>query len=152
MREETKAKRQRQHGYPPCRAAASSRPLAASLIRSEVWCKAARVRAEAREAEFPERDASVLRRTASQQASSVSNGRCPAKGRETRVEPTDVYSRPPREGGYSAREARKADPRKTANSERRSPSPRRIPCPRSGDAGRVWTTDASGLKPALRSI
>ena len=27
-----------------------------------------------------------------------------------------------------------------------------LPCPRSGDAGRVWTTDASGLKPALRSI
>ena len=27
-----------------------------------------------------------------------------------------------------------------------------LPCPRSGDAGRDWTTDASGLKPALRSI
>ena len=27
-----------------------------------------------------------------------------------------------------------------------------IPCPRSGDAGRDWTTDASGLTPALRSI
>ena len=122
------------------------------------------------EAEFPERDASVLRRTASQQASSVSNGGCPAKGRETRVEPTDVYSCPPQEGGYSAREAPKADPRKMAYSESRLLSPfakrkgdaaseasRRgmpapLPCPRSGDAGRVWTTVASGLKPALRSI
>ena len=47
IREETKAKRQRQRGYPPCRVTASSRPLAASLIRSEVWCKAGRVRAEA---------------------------------------------------------------------------------------------------------
>ena len=163
MREEAKAKRQRQHGLQLCRAAASTRPLAAPLIRSEVWCKAARVRAEAREAEFPERDASVLRRTASQLASSVPNGRrCVAKGRETRVEPTDVYSCPPQEGGYSAREARKADPRKTANSESHFlPFAKRKgiqgmlhchPCPRSGDAGRVWTTDASGLTPALRSI
>ena len=97
-------------------------------------------------------------------------GGCPAKGRETRVEPTDVYSCPPQEGGYSAREAPKADPRKTAYSESEPVFPFReskgartseasargmlspIPCPRSGDAGRVWNTDASGLTPALRSI
>ena len=30
--------------------------------------------------------------------------------------------------------------------------PATLPCPRSGDAGRDWTTDASGLTPALRSI
>ena len=78
------------------------------------------------------------------------------------MEPTDVYSRPSREGGYSAREAPKADPRKTVYSEshflpfaKRKGTQgmlSRIPCPRSGDAGRVWTTDASGLTPALRSI
>ena len=88
------------------------------------------------EAEFPERDASVLRRKASQQGIPTRDrpfreskgaidgaqkrrraGDARAKGRETHVEPTDVYSCPPQEGGYSAREAPKADPRKKAYSE-----------------------------------
>ena len=52
----------------------------------------------------------------------------------------------------------KADPRKTASSYKRNipfadarGAFGRQPCPRSGDAGRVWTTSASGLTPALRS-
>ena len=57
------------------------------------------------------------RRGARRRTEAPSSGGCPAKGRETRVEPTDVYSCPPQEGGYSAREAPKADPRKTAYSE-----------------------------------
>ncbi len=62
---------------------------------------------------------------------------CRAKGRETCVEPTYTFSCPPQEVGYSASEARKADPRKAANSERRPQSSSRLPCPRSGDASRA---------------
>ncbi len=62
---------------------------------------------------------------------------CRAKGRETCVEPTYTFSCPPQEVGYSASEARKADPRKAANSERRPQSSSRLPCPRSGDACRA---------------
>ena len=54
------------------------------------------------------------------------------------VEPTDVYPRPPRGGGYSARGAREGESKEEANSERRPQSSRRTPCPRSGDAGRGW--------------
>ncbi len=50
-------------------------------------------RAEAWEAKFPERDASVPRRRASQGPGDLN------------VEPTDVYSCPPQEGGYSPRGA-----------------------------------------------
>ncbi len=110
-------------------------------------------RAEAWEAQFPERDASVPRRTASQQASTLSapfedrrgRGRAkqvrgdaqPRAGRP-HVEPTDVYSCPPQEGGYSPRGAREGESKEEANSERRPQSSRRTPCPRSGDAGRGW--------------
>ena len=68
------------------------------------------------------------------------------------VEPTDVYSCPPQEGGYSASEPPKADRRPTVSSDERNipfadarVALGRQPCPRSGDAGRVWTTEASGL-------
>ncbi len=108
-------------------------------------------RAEAWEAKFPERDASVPRRKASQLASPehkrslVREGFAEPRAGRPHVEPTDVYSCPPQEGGYSPSEAPKADPKRTANSERRTRAPRRTPCPRSGDAGRGWKTIASGL-------
>ena len=63
------------------RIAASTCQLVASLTGSEVRCKAGRVRAEAWEAQFPERDASVPRRQSSQPASPLRG--CRAKGRET---------------------------------------------------------------------
>ncbi len=108
-------------------------------------------RAEAWEAKFPERDASVPRRKASQQG--VPSKGMPSQGPgDLNVEPTDVYSCPPQEGGYSPSEAPKADPRRTANSERRPQSSRRTPCPRSGDAGRGWQTLLAVSHTALRSI
>ncbi len=68
------------------------------------------------------------------------------------VEPTDVYSCPPQEGGYSPRGAREGESKEEANSERRPQSSRRTPCPRSGDAGRGWKTLLAVSHTALRSI
>ncbi len=68
------------------------------------------------------------------------------------MEPTDVYSCPPQEGGYSPRGAREGESKEEANSERRTQAPRRTPCPRSGDAGRGCSTLLAVSHTALRSI
>ncbi len=109
-------------------------PPAASLIGSAVRCKVGRA--------VPKRGRPSFRSAAHQscvakRASSHPFDGCVAKGRETCVEPTYTFSCPPQEVGYSASEARKADPRKAANSERRPQSSSRLPCPRSGDACRA---------------
>ena len=84
--------------------ASSASLTAASLIGSDVRCKAGRGRAEAWEAKFPERDASVPRRRC-EPARRLLDGDAEPRAGRPHVEPTDVYSCPPQEGGYSPRGA-----------------------------------------------
>ena len=136
--------RQERRGEEPRRVAASARPPAASLGGSDVRRKAGRVRAEAWEAQLPERDASVPRRTASQQASPQSplsrcegardpfslpfprgdsegfRGVCPSQGPVDRTWSRQTSTLVRREGEAAAREEPvRANRRRTADSERR---------------------------------
>ena len=106
------------------RIAASSCQLVASLTGSEVRCKAGRVRAEAWEAQFPERDASVPRRQSSRASTHHLYGDAVPRAGRPHVEPTDVYSCPSQEGGYSARGARKGESKEGGAFRRVSPSAR----------------------------
>ena len=165
---ETYVRNRRQNGSlkrdrPSRRAAASLRPPAASLGGSEVRRKAGRVRAEAWEGQFPERDASVPRRTASQQTSfhapfakrkgacetahaTPSSGGCSSQGPGDRTWSRQTSTtRPPRGGGYSASEAPKADPRKAAELRTATPVVAPNSMPAVWRRGPCLETVASGL-------
>ena len=94
------------------------RPPAASLIGSDVRCKAAEGRAEAWEAKFPERDASVPRRTASQQASltPLSGPRVsPARGGNVPRKVTTATTWQKDEGGAKDAQPRAGRPKRGAD-------------------------------------
>ncbi len=101
-------------------------------------------RAEAWEAQFPERDASVPRRRASQQGVFSKETPSQGPGDLTWSRQTSTPVRRRREA-TAREELVTGESKEEANSERRPQSSRRTPCPRSGDAGRGWKTIASGL-------
>ncbi len=123
---------------------ASLPPPAASLIGSDVRCKAGRA--------VPKRgrpsSRSATRQSRVAQRASKAN---PHKGDASQGPGDLTWSRQTSTPARRRREATAreelvtGESKEEANSERRTRAPRRTPCPRSGDAGRGCSTIASGL-------